>query len=123
MPQQSENAGEGSVNRREVLAGAAGLGWAALSEAKDDDAPVPHKDAMKITRLETFLVKPRGCSSRSTQTPALLGSANRSSKGGQGLVRRRSRKSSLTSSARIRARWSTTGRRSTAMPSTAAGRS
>jgi galactonate dehydratase len=58
--------GEGSVSRRSVLAGAAaGLGWAALAEAeaiareKDDDAPVPRKDAMKITKLETFLVKPR----------------------------------------------------------------
>jgi galactonate dehydratase len=58
--------GEGSVSRRSVLTGAAaGLGWAALAEAeaiareKDDDAPVPRKDAMKITKLETFLVKPR----------------------------------------------------------------
>jgi galactonate dehydratase len=58
--------GEGSVSRRSVLAGAAaGLGWAALAEAeavareKDDGAPVPRKDAMKITKLETFLVKPR----------------------------------------------------------------
>jgi galactonate dehydratase len=58
--------GEASVSRRSVLAGAAaGLGWAALAEAEakaremDDDAPVPRKDAMKITKLETFLVKPR----------------------------------------------------------------
>jgi galactonate dehydratase len=58
--------GEGSVSRRSVLAGAAaGLGWAALGEAeaivreKDDDAPIPRKDALKITKLETFLVKPR----------------------------------------------------------------
>jgi galactonate dehydratase len=58
--------GEGSVSRRSVLAGAAaGLGLAALAEAeaiareKDADAPIPRKDAMKITKLETFLVKPR----------------------------------------------------------------
>jgi galactonate dehydratase len=58
--------GEGGVSRRSVLAGAAaGLGWAALAEAeavareKDDDAPVPRKDALKITKLETFFVKPR----------------------------------------------------------------
>jgi galactonate dehydratase len=64
MTQQPEN--EGNLSRRSVLAGAAaGLGWAALAEAeavareKDDDAPVPRKDAMKITKLETFLVKPR----------------------------------------------------------------
>jgi galactonate dehydratase len=58
--------GEGSISRRSVLAGAAaGLGLAALVEAeaiareKDADAPIPRKDAMKITKLETFLVKPR----------------------------------------------------------------
>src|SRR5215813_6392573 len=66
MTEHPENPGEGTVSRRSVLAGAAaGLGWAALAEAeaaasaKDDDAPVPRKDAMKITKLETFLVKPR----------------------------------------------------------------
>jgi galactonate dehydratase len=64
MTQRPEN--EGGVSRRSVLTGAAaGLGLAALAEAeavakqKDGDAPVPHKDAMKITKLETFLVKPR----------------------------------------------------------------
>src|SRR5215471_11866039 len=64
MTQRPEN--EGGVSRRSVLTGAAaGLGWAALAEAeavareKDGDAPVPRKDAMKITKLETFLVKPR----------------------------------------------------------------
>jgi galactonate dehydratase len=42
-----------------------GLGLAALAEAEalareeGSDAPVPRKDAMKITKLETFLVKPR----------------------------------------------------------------
>jgi galactonate dehydratase len=60
MTQPSDSANEGSVSRRDVLAGAAaGLGWAALAEAGDGDAPVPRKDAMKITKLETFLVKPR----------------------------------------------------------------
>jgi galactonate dehydratase len=64
MTQRREN--ESGVSRRSVLtAGAAGLGWAALAEAeaianqKDGDAPLPRKDAMKITKLETFLVKPR----------------------------------------------------------------
>jgi galactonate dehydratase len=54
-------------SRRSVLAGGfAGLGLAALTEAEaaaqdrtGADAPIPHKDPMKITRLETFLVKPR----------------------------------------------------------------
>jgi galactonate dehydratase len=63
MAQQHEN--ESEVSRRSVLAtAAAGLGWAALAEAEalaenDGDAPLPRKDPMKITKLETFLVKPR----------------------------------------------------------------
>src|SRR5215813_5340297 len=66
MTQPSEHPGDDHVSRRAVLAGAAaGLSWAALAEAeaatrdKEGDAPVPRKDAMKITKLETFLVKPR----------------------------------------------------------------
>src|SRR5579871_5711655 len=44
-------------NRRTLLAaGLAGLGLSALARA---DAPVSRKDALKITKLETFLVKPR----------------------------------------------------------------
>jgi galactonate dehydratase len=50
-------------SRRSVLAvGAAGLGWAALAAAEEKankDSPVPAKDGLKITKLETFLVKPR----------------------------------------------------------------
>jgi galactonate dehydratase len=52
-----------TVTRRAVLAGAfAGLGWSAVADAEDrvgKDAPVAKKDLLKITRLETFLVKPR----------------------------------------------------------------
>jgi galactonate dehydratase len=56
-----------TVSRRSVLAGAcAALGWSALSQAdaqaperKDKDAPIQAKDPLKITKLETFLVKPR----------------------------------------------------------------
>lgn len=48
-----------SVSRRAILAGSvAGLGLAALDEALAD-APIQPKDALKITKLETFLVKPR----------------------------------------------------------------
>jgi galactonate dehydratase len=48
-----------SVSRRAVLAGGvAGLGLAALDQTLAD-APVTAKDALKITKLETFLVKPR----------------------------------------------------------------
>jgi galactonate dehydratase len=51
------------LSRRSVLAAsAAGLGWAALAAADEKtnkDAPIPAKDGLKITRLETFLVKPR----------------------------------------------------------------
>jgi galactonate dehydratase len=55
-----------SVSRRSVLASAfAGLGWAAFSrgearaQERSDPPPVARKDRLKITRLETFLVKPR----------------------------------------------------------------
>jgi galactonate dehydratase len=53
----------GHLNRRSLLAGAAGsLGWTSLSvcDAADrKDVPITHKDPLKITKLETFLVKPR----------------------------------------------------------------
>jgi galactonate dehydratase len=43
--------------RTALAAGIAGLGWAAVAQGKD--APVSPRSAMKITKLETFLVKPR----------------------------------------------------------------
>jgi galactonate dehydratase len=57
----------GAVNRRSALTGAfAALGWAAFSQAEEAarerigrDAPITPKETLKITRLETFLVKPR----------------------------------------------------------------
>jgi galactonate dehydratase len=60
-----ENKSEERVSRRGVLGvGAAGLGLAALAQAEaasaDHNAPISGKDALKITKLETFLVKPRG---------------------------------------------------------------
>ena len=54
-----------AFSRRSVLAGGlAGLGWSLLSDAASaeervKDAPVARKDPLKITKLETFLVKPR----------------------------------------------------------------
>src|SRR5262245_24984538 len=54
------------LTRRSLLAGAAaGLGWSALTPAElageqaAKDAPIARKDPLKITKLETFLVKPR----------------------------------------------------------------
>jgi galactonate dehydratase len=53
------------LDRRTVLAGAfACLGGAALAHARADevkkrDTPIMPKDSLKITKLETFLVKPR----------------------------------------------------------------
>lgn len=52
------------IRRRSVLAGAlAGFAFAESTNADDErpkhDPPVAPKDAIKITRLETFLVKPR----------------------------------------------------------------
>jgi galactonate dehydratase len=54
-------------SRRAVLAGGlAGLGWAALAPGEagarvgaGKEAPLAPRDPLKITRLETFLVKPR----------------------------------------------------------------
>jgi galactonate dehydratase len=64
---RDERATAGAVSRRALLAAGAGaLGWALLTRAEsaaekrnDKDAPVARKDPLKITRLETFLVKPR----------------------------------------------------------------
>ena len=58
---------ESGINRRTVLASAfASLGWAAFGQAEaaaqervGNDAPIARKDPLKITKLETFLVKPR----------------------------------------------------------------
>jgi galactonate dehydratase len=58
---------ERGISRRSVLATAcAGLSWSFLSECDaaaqervGKDAPIARKDPLKITRLETFLVKPR----------------------------------------------------------------
>src|SRR5438270_42275 len=54
------------VSRRSVLAGAfAGAGWASLSHAAaaeeraGKDAPITSKEPLKITKLETLLIKPR----------------------------------------------------------------
>lgn len=63
----SANPNARPVSRRAVLAGAcASLGWAALSQADAQaperdpkDAPIQPKEPLKITKLETFLVKPR----------------------------------------------------------------
>lgn len=56
-----------SISRRSVIAGAfAALGCATLSQADaqaperdNKDAPIKAKDPLKVTKLETFLVKPR----------------------------------------------------------------
>jgi galactonate dehydratase len=56
-----------TISRRSLITGGlAGLGWTTLAqtageaqERPDKEAPVPRKDPLKITRLETFLVKPR----------------------------------------------------------------
>ncbi len=54
-----------SHSRRSLIAGIAGLGWAALNQAEakaqqlDHNAPIRAKEPLKITKLETFLVKPR----------------------------------------------------------------
>jgi len=47
------------LNRREVMAAATAAGLTALASAAERDAPVTARNALKITRLETFLVQPR----------------------------------------------------------------
>lgn len=48
------------LNRREVIAAAAtAAGLSALAVGDERDAPVPARDGLKITKLETFLVQPR----------------------------------------------------------------
>ena len=48
-----------STTRRSVIAGALGSGAAAAQQAAIKNAPISPKDNLKVTRLETFLVKPR----------------------------------------------------------------
>src|SRR5579872_4070960 len=49
-----------AISRRTVVAaGLAGLSFAAMAGAEGPDAPLKAKDDLKITKLETFLVKPR----------------------------------------------------------------
>src|SRR3954469_8311190 len=47
------------MNRREVLAAATVAGLAAMTNAREEDGPIPGRDGLKITKLETFLVQPR----------------------------------------------------------------
>jgi galactonate dehydratase len=47
------------MDRRELMAAAPVTGLAALANADDRSAPIKGRDALKITRLETFLVQPR----------------------------------------------------------------
>jgi len=59
-----------TIHRRSLLAGAgAGLAWGAFERAEaaaqervGHDAPVPRKDAIKITKLETSPSSPAGSS-------------------------------------------------------------
>lgn len=55
---------QSKISRRTIFGAVAGLGWAALEQAEgaaqqDRNAPVRAREPLKITRLETFLVKPR----------------------------------------------------------------
>ncbi len=47
------------MNRRSVIGAFAGAGTAVSSLKAAQDAPIKAKDPLKITKLETFLVKPR----------------------------------------------------------------
>jgi galactonate dehydratase len=64
---RAKNRAAKSISRRSVLASAvAGLGWSACCRAGEpagqrpaDDPPIAGRARLKVTRLETFLVKPR----------------------------------------------------------------
>jgi galactonate dehydratase len=47
------------LNRREAMAATAAAGLTAFAAADERHAPVTARDALKITKLETFLVQPR----------------------------------------------------------------
>jgi galactonate dehydratase len=47
------------LNRREAIAATAAAGFTAIASADDKNAPVPGRDGLKITKLETFPVQPR----------------------------------------------------------------
>ena len=121
-------------SRRNVLAAAfGGLAAAELAEARGPAGPtigrsakrrsLP-KDPIRITKLETFLVKPRWLFLKvhtnagivGLGEPIVEGRALTVADGGQG-------DRAVPASARTRARSSITGRRSTGTPSTAAARS
>ena len=61
MASEKSKAAESAVSRRSVTTGAlASLGLGAFEPpAEAKDAPIAAKDNLKITKLETFLVKPR----------------------------------------------------------------
>ena len=86
------------------------------------EVPIAPRDPIRITRLETLLVKPRWLFLKVHTNAGIVGLGEPIVEGRALTVPRPSRRSSPTSSARTRARSSTTGRRSTGTPSTAAGR-
>src|SRR5579863_2287814 len=47
------------LNRREVMTAATVAGLAAMATADERTGPVTARDALKVTKLETFLVQPR----------------------------------------------------------------
>ena len=109
----------------------AALGWSA-SRARRGRGPGTRRRrrpdrrreiGCRITRLETLLVKPRWLFLKVHTNAGIVGLGEPIVEGRAETVATASRRSSLTWSARTRARWSITGRRSTATPSTAAGRS
>ena len=127
---------------KKTAAGTLGLvGLKALgAEARADEAhrlpeisppdparPAPRpgvRESVKITKLETFLVKPRWLFLKVHTDAGIVGPRRADHRRPRADLRRpRSRRSSPTWSARTRARSCITGRRSTATPSIAAGRS
>jgi hypothetical protein len=103
------------IDRRSIIRSAfasAGLAAfagveAAAQERASGSAPISPKDNLKITKLETFLVKPRWLFLKVHTNAGIVGLGEPITEG------RLSRKSSRTSSEKIRAGWCITGRRFT----------
>ena len=110
------------MNRRSAIAGLFSGAFAsaeAIAQSKGNNAPVTPRENLKITKLETVLVKPRWLFLKVHTNAGIVGLGEPITEGRALTCARRSRRSSRTWSAKTRARSPITGRRSTGTPSIA----
>jgi galactonate dehydratase len=106
-----------SLRRRDALAAFSAVGLSALSpeaidaqEQRNRNAPVPAKDNLKITKLETILLKPRWLFLKIHTNAGIVGLGDPSPRAERLPVPKRSRKSSPIWWVKIRGRLPNTGR-------------